>query len=190
MSNMNEIEQALDVLFKNGVKNNQITLLQCTTNYPASINDANLNVLGTLSKTFNVSVGLSDHTMGINVSIAAAALGSKVIEKHFTLDRAYSGPDHAASLEPNELTTMCNAIREVNLSMGTSEKKPSKSEKENIYPARKSLVAKKKISKGDKFTKNNVTAKRPADGLSPMSWPEVENKVAKREFIVDEKIEV
>jgi N,N'-diacetyllegionaminate synthase len=190
MSNINEIEQALDVLFKNGIKNNRITLLQCTTNYPASIHDANLNVLETLSKTFNVSVGLSDHTMGINVSIAAAALGSKVIEKHFTLDRSFSGPDHAASLEPKELAALCNAIREVNQSMGTSEKLPSINEKENIHPARKSLVAKKRILKGDKFTRDNVTAKRPADGISPMRWPEVKNRVAKKEFFVDEKIEI
>ena len=190
MCDINDIEIALDTLIRKGIKKNQITLLQCTTSYPASIIDVNLNVISTLSKTFNVNVGLSDHTIGINVPIAATALGATIIEKHFTLDKTQDGPDHKSSLEPAELFSMCQAIREIDLAMGSNKKAPSKNELENIIPVRKSLVAKKNIQKGEIFTKKNVTSKRPGDGITPMRWPEIENKIAKKNYQKDDKIEI
>ncbi len=190
MCNITDIESALDILTRKGVKKDQITLLQCTTNYPASITDVNLNVISTLFKTFDVDVGISDHTLGINVPIAATALGATIIEKHFTLDKLQDGPDHMSSLEPAELLSMCQAVREIDLAMGSNKKVPSKNELENIIPVRKSLVAKKNIQKGEIFTRKNITSKRPGDGITPMRWPELENKIAKKNYRKDEKIEI
>lgn len=183
-----EIEEAVKVLKENGTKN--ITLLHCNTEYPTPFQDVNLKAMDTLKKNFDVSVGYSDHTVGIEVPIAAVARGAKVIEKHFTLDKNMEGPDHKASLEPDELKDMVRAIRNIEKALGSEEKKPSVSEKKNIAIARKSIVAAKKIEKGKKFTEENLTVKRPGDGISPMLWKDVVGKVAKRNFDEEEKIEV
>lgn len=183
-----EIEEAVKVLKENGTKN--ITLLHCNTEYPTPFQDVNLKAMDTLKKNFDVSVGYSDHTVGIEVPIAAVARGAKVIEKHFTLDKNMEGPDHKASLEPDELNDMVRAIRNIEKALGSGEKKPSASEKKNLAIARKSIVAAKRIEKGEKFTEENLTVKRPGDGISPMLWKDVVGKVAKRDFDEEEKIEV
>lgn len=188
MCEMEEIEQAVEVLRKNGTKN--ISLLHCNTEYPTPYEDVNLKAMDTLAKTFQVPVGYSDHTQGIEVPIAAVARGAVVIEKHFTLDKNMEGPDHKASLEPKELQEMVKAIRNIEKVLGSGEKKPSGSEKKNIAVARKSIVALKTIKKGEVFTENNLTVKRPGDGISPMLWEEIIGKAAKRDFEAEEKIEV
>lgn len=187
MSTIDEIEQALDV-FKD-YNRSDIILLHCNTEYPTPFRDVNLNAMSTLRDKFNVKVGYSDHTKGIEVPIAAVALGAEVIEKHFTLDKNMEGPDHKASLEPNELMTMVNAIRNIEDSLGDGDKIPSESEKKNIAIARKSIVAKMEIRKGDIFTTDNLTVKRPGDGISPMEWFNIVGETAHRDFDVDEKIE-
>lgn len=186
MSNIKEIKDAIKVLKDNGTK--RISLLHCNTDYPTKFSDVNLNAMLSLKKLFKVEVGYSDHTNGIEVSVAAAALGAKIIEKHFTLDKTLSGPDHKASLEPKELTEMINAIRNIEVSLGDGFKKPSKSELKNVNVARKSIVAKTNIKKGEKFSLKNITTKRPGTGLSPMMWEKVIGKVAKKNFNEDEPI--
>ena len=189
MAKIGEIEEALSVLQESGANKNDITLLHCTTEYPAPFNEVNLNVIDTLRKCFDLLVGYSDHTEGISVSIAAVALGASVIEKHFTLDRNLPGPDHKTSLEPDQLKRMIKAIREVELAMGSSVKRPTSSEIRNIDAARKSIVAKVEITKGEEFTMGNLEVKRPGTGVSPMRIHEVLGRHAIRNFEKDELIE-
>lgn len=188
MSSLNEVRAAMDVL--NCCDAGKITLLHCTTEYPAPFDAVNLKAMLTLKDEFDVDVGYSDHTLGIEVSIAAVALGATVIEKHFTLDRNMEGPDHKASLEPTELKAMVSAIRNIELAMGNGEKIPSTSEIPNIAVARKSIIAKCPIRKGDILTEDNLTTKRPGNGMSPMRWHEVMGTRAIRDFKEDELIEV
>ena len=190
MSNLSEVEQALKVLIDNGLQKEQITLLHANTEYPTPFEDVNLRAMLTIQKEFGVKIGYSDHTQGIEVPIAAVALGATVIEKHFTLDKTMDGPDHKASLEPNELTAMVKAIRNIEKAMGDGIKKPSYSEKKNIPIARKSIVASQNISKGGKFTEENITTKRPGTGISPMRWNEVIGKTAPKDFATDDLIEL
>lgn len=186
MSSMPEIESAMRVLKTNGA--GDITLLHCTTEYPAPYGEVNLSAMDTMRSHFGVDVGYSDHTIGTEVAIAAVALGAAVIEKHFTLDRYMQGPDHQSSIEPDELHSMVHAIRNIEKALGTGEKIPTESEKRNINVVRKSIVAKDKIAKGDVFNENNLTTKRPGDGISPMLWYEVIGKTAAKDFEEDELI--
>lgn len=188
MSSLVEIEEAVNLLRDNGAKN--ITVLHCNTEYPTPYQDVNLRAMLQIQQELGVPVGYSDHTAGIEVSIAATALGAVVIEKHFTLDRNMSGPDHKASLEPDELKKMVTAIRNIELSLGNGRKFPSDSEKRNINIVRKSIVAKFDIAKGEFLTEENLTTKRPGNGLSPMKWREVLGTVAVRDFKRDELIEL
>lgn len=188
MSTLDEVRDAVKVLKENGSQD--ITLLHCNTEYPTPYMDVNLKAMLTLKNELGVTVGYSDHTLGIEVSIAAAALGATVIEKHFTLDRTMEGPDHKASLEPNELRAMVRAIRNIELALGSEKKEPSNSEKKNIGIVRKSIVAKCSIKAGELFTENNLTTKRPGTGISPMDWDKVINQKAKRNYNVDELIEI
>jgi len=188
MCNLQEIEDALNVLKQYG--SGEISLLHCTTEYPAPFMDVNLKAMDTLSQKFNVPVGYSDHTKGIEVSIAAVALGATIIEKHFTLDKNMDGPDHKASLEPDELKKMVDSIRNIEKAMGNGEKKPSPSEMKNIDIARKSIVAKFDIKKGATFNETNITTKRPGNGISPMRWFDMIGKIAIRDFVEDELIEI
>lgn len=186
MCNMSEIRDALNVLKENGA--GKITLLHCNTQYPTPYKDVNLYAMLTLKKEFGVEVGYSDHTKGIEIPIAAVALGATVIEKHFTLDRTMDGPDHKASLEPNELKDMIDSIRNIENALGSAEKKPSNSEIENREIARKSIVAKINIKKGEIFSAENLTTKRPGTGISPMKWNEILGTVAMKDFKEDELI--
>lgn len=186
MSNIKEIKKAIDVLKK--YKSKEISILHCNTEYPTPMKDVNLNVIGTLKKHFNLEVGYSDHTLGIEVSIAAVAMGAKIIEKHFTLDKNMIGPDHRASLNPNELKLMINSIRNIEKAFGSYEKKITNSEKKNRKIARKSIVASKKILKGEILTEKNMTTKRPGTGICPMEWDNVIGKKAIMNFEEDEMI--
>lgn len=188
MSTVEEIKEALKVF--DSYDREDITLLHCNTEYPTPFCDVNLRAMKTLRETFGVRVGYSDHTSGIEVPIAAVALGAEVIEKHFTLNRNMEGPDHKASLEPMELADMIKAIRNIEQAMGDGVKKPSPSEIKNIPVARKSIVASRDIRSGETFTEENITTKRPGDGISPMKWLDVLGKKAKRNFIQDEKVEL
>ena len=188
MCDLDEIRDAIDVLVKNGVGN--IRLMHCNTEYPTPYVDVNLKAMETMRREFDVEVGYSDHTEGIEVSLAAVALGATVIEKHFTLDRNMEGPDHRASIEPNELSELVRDIRHIEMAFGIAEKKPTPSERKNIKAARKSIVAKRKILAGELFTEENVTAKRPGVGISPMKWNEVIGTRAVRTFEEDEMIEI
>ncbi|MCZ2484754.1 N-acetylneuraminate synthase [Aquirufa antheringensis] len=189
MSSMVEIEEALDVFLQAGIKKNDITILHCNTEYPTPMSDVNLNAMLAIQKMLGVKVGYSDHTMGIEVPIASVAMGGTMIEKHFTLDRSLPGPDQLASLEPDELKNMVLSIRNIEKAIGgTGIKEPSESEIKNISIARKSIVAKTSIHKGDRFTEFNITTKRPGIGLSPMKWDEVIGKVACQDFDEDELI--
>lgn len=188
MSDLKEIIDAVKVLKDNGA--GEIILLHCNTQYPTPFEDVNLNAIKTIAEATGLPVGYSDHTNGIEVPIAAVALGATVIEKHFTLDRNMEGPDHKASLEPNELQAMILAIRNIEKAMGDGIKEPSKSEKENIGIARKSIVACKEIKKGEVFTEQNLTTKRPGSGISPMMWNEILGTAAIRDFEEDELIEL
>ena len=190
MADLGEIEQAIRVLEKNGTERNKITLLHCTTEYPAPFEEVNLKAMNTLREAFGTEVGYSDHTEGIEVAIAATALGASVIEKHFTLDKSLHGPDHKASLDPVELKKMVYSIRLIEKSLGNGRKEPSQSEIRNKSVARKSIVAKKLIKKGDKFTRNNIAIKRPGYGISPMKIDDVLGRKAIREFTTDEMIEI
>lgn len=188
MAEMDEIQSAIDVLKENETED--ITILHCTTEYPAPIKDVNLNVMQTMRDAFGYPVGYSDHTQGIEVSLAAATLGATVIEKHFTLDRNLPGPDHKASLEPDELKAMVDGIRKIELALGSNEKKPSEIELKNRLVARKSIVAKKAIKAGEELTEDNITTKRPGSGINPMKWNEVIGTKAVRDFEEDELIEL
>mgnify|MGYP003682126759 CR=1 FL=1 len=190
MANMGEIETALDVLETSGTPRNQITVLHCNTEYPTPMEDVNLKAMLSIRDAFGVKIGYSDHTLGTEVSIAAMAMGATVIEKHFTLDRALPGPDHRASLEPDELKAMVKAIRNIEIALGDGIKRPSASEAKNKPIARKSLVATTAIRSGERFTKANLTVKRPGTGISPMLWDEVLGRTATREFAPDELIEL
>lgn len=186
MCRIEEIRQAVELIKENG--NNEITLLHCNTQYPTPFCDVNLKAMKTLEMEFNLPVGYSDHTAGIEVSIAAVALGAKVIEKHFTLDKNMEGPDHKASLDPKELKAMVQSIRNIEQSLGNGEKAPSLSEQANIAIVRKSIVAKRAIKKGEVLTEENLTTKRPGNGISPMKWNEVLGQAAKKDFYEDELI--
>ena len=188
MCEMSEIEDSLKALRDNGC--NDIRLLHCSTEYPTPYEDVNLNAMQTMREAFGLEVGYSDHTKGIEVPVAAVALGASIIEKHFTLDRNMEGPDHKASLEPDELAAMVKAIRNIEKAKGSGEKKPSPSEIKNIAVARKSIVAKTAIRAGEEFTENNITVKRPGSGISPMKWFEVIGRKAVRDFEEDELIEI
>ncbi len=190
MADLGEIEDALDILISCGTKKENITVLHCNTEYPTPYEDVNLLAMLTIKEAFKVKVGYSDHTLGIEVPIAAVALGASVIEKHFTLDKNMEGPDHKASLEPHELKAMIDAIRNIEKALGNGIKKPSKSELKNKDIARKSIVAKREIKKGEIFTEDNITVKRPGTGISPMRWYEVLGKVASRDYKEDELIEL
>ena len=187
MSELDEIQAALDVLTCHGTT--KVTLLQCNTEYPTPFEDVNLRAMQTMREWFQVDVGYSDHTEGIAIPIAAATLGAAVIEKHFTLDRNMAGPDHKASLEPDELTAMVTGIRRVEKALGDGNKTASPSEKKNIAIARKSIVARCPIKKGEVLTEANLTVKRPGTGISPMQWFSVLDTKAVRDFEGDEVIE-
>jgi len=189
MATLGEIEAALDAVETAGTPRTHITVLHCNTEYPTPMQDVNLRAMCSIRDAFGVAVGYSDHTSGIEVSIAAVALGATVIEKHLTLDRNLPGPDHKASLEPDEFAAMVRAIRNIEQAMGDGIKRPSPSEAKNMPIARKSLVAAKPIHAGERFTPENVTAKRPGTGISPMRWDEVIGRVAARDFAADELIE-
>lgn len=191
MANLNEIKAALEVLTKNGVDKENITILHCNTEYPTPMQDVNLKAMNSIGDLLRVKIGYSDHTQGIEVPIAAVALGATVIEKHFTLDRNLPGPDHKASLEPDELKTMVQAIRNIEKAIsGSGLKTPSPSEQKNIIVARKSIVAAQPIRKGELFTEENLTVKRPGNGISPMLWDEVLGQKAIKDFNPDDLIEV
>lgn len=190
MADLGEIEDALDILAEGGTEREDITVLHCNTEYPTPIEDVNLRAMLTIKEAFDIDVGYSDHTTGIEVPIAAVALGATIIEKHFTLDRNMVGPDHRASLEPGELKSMIQAIRNIEKAMGSGIKKPSPSEMKNRAIARKSIVAAKSIKEGEIFTETNLEIKRPGNGISPMRWENVLGKTAKRYFERDELIEL
>lgn len=170
MSTMDEVRTALNVLFESGIEKDQVTIMHCNTEYPTPMEDVNLKAMIIMGEELEVEIGYSDHTHGIEIPVAAVAMGATVIEKHFTLDRKFPGPDHSASLEPLELNEMVLAIRNIEKAMGDGIKKPSNSEIKNIAIARKSIVAKRKIKKGESFTEDNLTTKRPGTGISPMKW--------------------
>jgi N,N'-diacetyllegionaminate synthase len=190
MATMGDIEAAIDVLVKAGTRTSLITVLHCTTEYPTPMAEVNLLAMQSIKAAFGVAVGYSDHTAGIEISIAAAALGATVIEKHFTLDRNLPGPDHKASLEPDELKAMVSGIRNVEIALGDGIKRLTPSERRNKPVARKSLVASKAIKTGEVFTGKNITTKRPGTGISPMNWDDVMGRKALRDFVVDELIEL
>lgn len=188
MCELSDIEATLKVLVGFGVKKEQITILHCNTEYPTPYSDVNLKAMLEIRDRFGVQVGYSDHTKGIEVPIAAVALGASVIEKHFTLDKNMEGPDHKASLEPDELKAMVCAIRNIEQTLGSGHKTISESERKNIEIARKSIVAACPIKKGDMFTEENLTVKRPGNGISPMRWSEVIGKTAAKDFEEEEMI--
>lgn len=190
MCNLDDIEASLDVLLKEGCKKQNVTILHCNTEYPTPYNDVNLRAMLEIEKKFGTKVGYSDHTNGIEVPIAAVAMGACVIEKHFTLDRNMEGPDHKASLEPAELKKMVQSIRNIEMALGSGHKVVSPSEKKNIEIARKSIVATRDIAKGEILSENNLTVKRPGNGISPMRWNDVIGTVAVRDFSEDEVIEL
>jgi N,N'-diacetyllegionaminate synthase len=188
MADMDEIGQALQVLLKGGLRNQEVMILHANTDYPTAYTDVNLRAMNTIGETFGVTVGYSDHTDGIEVPVAAVALGAKVIEKHFTLDRTLEGPDHKASLEPPELRAMVKSIRNIEKALGNGVKVPSEGERKNMTAARKSIVAAKDIRKGEPFTNQNLTVKRPGSGISPLRWDEIIGTFASRDYKKDELI--
>jgi N,N'-diacetyllegionaminate synthase len=188
MSNLKEIKDAIKILESGGLSRKDITVLHCTSEYPAPLNEVNLNAMNEIKNKLKVSVGYSDHTDGFEISLAAVALGAEVIEKHFTFDQALPGPDHKASLEPKELRLMIKLIRNIEVSLGQPIKQASKSEIKNMPLVRKSIVAKSKIEIGERFTNNNLTTKRPGTGISPMKWNFIIGKKASRAFDEDELI--
>lgn len=190
MCELADIENAINVLVTNGVSKDIITVLHCNTEYPTPMKDVNLKAMLEIKENFGVKVGYSDHTEGIEVPIAAVALGAAVIEKHFTLDKHMEGPDHKASLEPSELKAMVKSIRNIEQALGTGHKTISESERKNIEIARKSIVAAKDIKEGEIFSEENLTVKRPGNGISPMEWEYVLGKKAKRDFQEEELIEL
>lgn len=188
MCDIDEIGKALKILYANGLKPDDVTLLHCNTEYPTPMRDVNLRAMQTLGREFGVKVGYSDHTKGIEVPVAAVALDARVIEKHFTLDKSLPGPDHVASLDPVELTAMVSAIRNIEVALGDGVKRVTDSERKNRDVARKSIVAKRDISKGEILSEENLTVKRPGTGLSPMQWDEIIGTMAKRDYSEDELI--
>lgn len=188
MCSIEEVKEAVSVLNEFGTTD--ISLLHCTTEYPAPVESVNLNAMKTLKQKFSCKIGYSDHTKGIEIPIAAVSLGAEIIEKHFTLDKNMEGPDHKASLEPEELKRMVDSIRNVERALGDGIKRPSEVEKKNITIARKSIVAKIDIKQGDVFSEENLTTKRPGNGISPMLWESVIGKIAKKDFFEDDIIEL
>ena len=186
MSDLKEIGDAIKILTNAGTLKENITVLHANTMYPTPMEDVNLRAMQTIQNKFDVAVGYSDHTLGIEVDIAAVAMGATIIEKHFTIDKTMDGPDHKSSIDPEELNAMVSSIRNIEKALGSSIKKPSKSEKPNIIMARKSIVASKSIKQGELFTENNLTTKRPGTGLSPMEWDSIIGKVAKRNYQIDD----
>ena len=188
MSDIGEIEDALDILIEAGTLKDKITILHANTMYPTPMEDVNLRAMVTIGATFDIKYGYSDHTLGVEVPIGAVAMGASCIEKHFTLDKNMEGPDHKASLEPHELRTMVKVIRNIEMALGSSIKKPSRSETPNMKIARKSIVAFCNITKGEIFDENNLAIKRPAGGISPMRWDEIIGTVALKDYREDELI--
>ena len=186
MANMQEVKEALAVLIAHGINKKDVTILHCNTEYPTPMKDVNLLAMKTIEKELGVKIGYSDHTLGIEIPIAAVTLGATVIEKHFTIDKTMEGPDHKASLEPNELKAMVIGIRAIELAMGNGIKTPSESEQKNIKIARKSIVALTDIKEGELFNESNITVKRPGNGISPMKWNEVLGSRASRNYKADE----
>ena len=188
MANMKEIKNAFNVLLESGVKKTNITILHCNTEYPTPMEDVNLRAMLSIRNELDVNIGYSDHTLGIEVPIAAVAMGASVIEKHFTLDRSMDGPDHAASLHADQLKQMVEAIRNIEKAMGSTEKKPSPSEQKNMTVARKSIVALDSIKRGEILSELNITTKRPGNGISPMEWDKVIGAKANKDYKRDELI--
>jgi len=188
MSNLKEVGDALNILINSGTSKDNVTVLHANTMYPTPMEDVNLNAMLTIQKEFGVDIGYSDHTLGIEVDIAAVAMGASCIEKHFTLDKTMDGPDHKASLEPEELKAMVSAIRNIEKALGSGKKKSSPSESVNIDIARKSIVASQSIKKGDKLSSKNITTKRPGTGISPMKWDDIIGAFAKRDYQMDDLI--
>ena len=188
MATLDEVRVAMDILLEAGIAKDDITILHCNTEYPTPMEDVNLRAMLAIQDELGVKVGYSDHTIGIEIPVAAVALGATVIEKHFTLDRNYPGPDHAASLEPGELKAMVSAIRNIERAMGDGIKKPSPSEAKNLPIARRSIVAATTIRKGEYFTEDNLAVKRPGTGISPMEWDRVVGGVADRKYLKDDLI--
>ena len=188
MSNLEEVGDALNILINAGTSKDNITVLHANTMYPTPMEDVNLNAMLTIQKEFGVDVGYSDHTLGIEVDIAAVAVGASCIEKHFTLDKSMDGPDHKASLEPEELKSMVGAIRNIEKALGSREKKPSPSESVNIGVVRKSIVASQNINKGEVLTEKNIAVKRPGNGISPMKWDSVIGSIATKNYNTDDLI--
>lgn len=188
MANLGEIEAALAVLVSAGTQRKRITVLHANTMYPTPMEDVNLKAMQTIGQAFDIAYGYSDHTLGIEVDIAAVAMGASVIEKHFTLDKTMEGPDHKVSLEPDELKAMVKAIRNIELALGSRVKQVSNSERPNMAVARKSLIAKIDIKQGEQFTENNLTIKRPGAGISPMRWDEVIGQTAQKNYLADDLI--
>lgn len=186
MANMQEVKETLAVLIAHGINKEDVTILHCNTEYPTPMKDVNLLAMKTIEKELGVEIGYSDHTLGIEIPIAAVTLGATVIEKHFTIDKTMEGPDHKASLEPNELKAMVAGIRAIELAMGNGIKTPSESEQKNIKVARKSLVALTDIKEGEVFNESNITVKRPGTGISPMKWNEVLGSRASRNYKANE----
>ena len=190
MASLDEVQDALEVLIKAGTSKEKITVLHATTEYPCPMGEVNLRAMQTIKAAFGVKVGYSDHTQGIEVPIAAVAMGATVIEKHFTLDCTMAGPDHKASIEPDELKAMVRAIRHIEQALGDGVKRPSESEQKNISIARKSILASRPIKMGETFSDNNLIVKRPGNGISPMRWDEIIGNKAIRNFSADELIEL
>jgi N,N'-diacetyllegionaminate synthase len=188
MSTMEEIAFAIDTLQKKGVNKERITVLHCNTEYPTPFEDVNLAAMITIRDTFKVNVGYSDHTIGLEVPLGAITLGAVIIEKHFTLDKSMEGPDHKASLDPLELKNMVTAIRNLELAMGSDQKKPSPSEQKNIAIARRSIVAARPIKRGEIFSEENLTVKRPGTGISPMHWDNVIGQLSDKDYQTDDLI--
>ena len=188
MANIDEIQSAISILKEQGTKQKNIIILQCNSEYPSPMKDVNLLAMTSMAEKFNTEVGYSDHTLGIEVPIAAVALGAVVIEKHFTLDRNFEGPDHHASLEPEELTRMVHSIRNIESALGDGIKKPSPSEKINLPIVRKSIVTSRPIKKGERFSEQNLCIKRPGTGISPMRWDDVMGLYANKDYKQDELI--
>ena len=190
MSELSEVRDAIEILIASGTEKTKITVLHCNTEYPTPYKDINLKAMATIRDELGVRVGYSDHTLGIEVPIAAVALGATVIEKHFTLDRTMQGPDHRASIEPKELKAMVQAIRNIERALGDGIKRPSSSEQKNISVVRKSIVAARSIKKYEVFSEENLLAKRPGIGISPMRWDEVIGIVANKDYEEDDLIEL